>query len=131
MMAPTVALLRRYLDAQHHHEPRTPLFPGRRGPLGKRQIEVLFCRYRDRAGLPRRYTTHSLRHSIATHLIDANMTLQWVQQHLGHVSIRTTLIYAKLSDRHRAEVFRQLEHSPWIVQPQISSSSEHSAAEAA
>lgn len=94
-----------------------PLFPGRAGALRKRQIQVLFARYRDAAGLPQFLTAHSLRHSIATHLLDAGASLEFIQDHLGHQSIRSTSIYARITDRHRAEVFAQLEASPWIVRP--------------
>lgn len=98
--------------------PDSPLFPGQAGPLRKRQIQSLFTRYRLAAGLPLRLTCHSLRHSIATHLLDAGMTLEFIQEHLGHQDIRSTTIYARLSDRRRAALFQQIEASPWIVQPQ-------------
>jgi len=97
--------------------PAGPLFPGNRGPLRKRQIQFLFARYRDAAGLPPTATAHSLRHSIATHLLDAGVSLEFVQDHLGHQSIRSTSIYAKITSRHREALFHQLESSPWIVQP--------------
>ncbi len=97
--------------------PAGPLFPGNGGPLRKRQIQSLFSRYRDAAGLPRTATAHSLRHSIATHLLDAGVSLEFVQDHLGHQSIRSTSIYARITDQHRTALFRQLEASPWIVQP--------------
>jgi len=111
-------LLREFLG-EDASSPEGPLFPGRSGPLRKRQIQDLFVRYRDRAGLPSRYTCHCLRHSIATHLLDAGMTLEFVQDHLGHRSIRSTSIYARITDRHRAAVFLRLEESPWIVQPSL------------
>jgi integrase/recombinase XerC len=98
-------------------DPEGPLFPGRKGPLMQRQIQALFARYRDRAGLSRHYTCHSLRHSIATHLLDAGAALEVVQDRLGHQSIRSTSIYARITDHHRAALFRSLESSPWIVQP--------------
>lgn len=97
--------------------PAGPLFPGSRGALRKRQIQSLFSRYRDAAGIARTATTHSLRHSIATHLLDAGVSLEFVQDHLGHQSIRSTSIYARITDQHRSALFRQLESSPWIVQP--------------
>jgi len=109
-------LLREYLRSDAS-SPEGPLFPGRTGPLRKRQIQDLFVRYRDSAGLATRYTCHCLRHSIATHLLDAGMSLEFVQDHLGHRSIRSTSIYARITDRHRAAVFLQLEQSPWIVRP--------------
>jgi integrase len=94
-----------------------PLFPGRHGPLRKRQIQALFCRFRDRAKLQGHYTAHSLRHSIATHLLDAGASLEFVQDHLGHQNIRSTSIYARITDRHREALVRRFERSPWIVQP--------------
>ncbi len=112
----TAALLARHV-AGIPADPEGPLFPGRDGPLQKRQIQSLFCRYRDRAGLPRHFTCHSLRHSIATHLLDAGASLEFVQDHLGHQSIRSTSIYARITDHHREAVMRQLEGSPWIVSP--------------
>jgi integrase/recombinase XerC len=94
-----------------------PLFPGRHGPLRKRQIQSLFTRYRDAAGLPGRYSCHGLRHAIATHLLDAGCSLEFVQDHLGHRSIRSTSVYAQITDHHRLALFQRLERSPWIVQP--------------
>jgi len=109
-------LLRRYL-AETPVEDDSPLFRGRRGPLRKRQVQSLFSRYRDAAGLSRRKTCHALRHSIATHLLDAGCSLEFVQDHLGHRSIRSTSIYARITDHRRLALFQKLERSPWIVQP--------------
>jgi integrase len=94
-----------------------PLFPGRSGPLKKRRIQALFTYYRDLAGLSVQYSCHSLRHSIATHLLDADLPLEFVQDHLGHRKISSTTIYARITDNYRASVFRKLEISPWIVRP--------------
>jgi site-specific recombinase XerC len=116
LFSSTARLLRKFLAAKSRL-PDQPLFFGRSGALKKRQIQALFSTYRDRAGLDRRYTCHGLRHSIATHLLDAGVALEFVQDHLGHQSIRSTSIYARITDRHRAELFLQLERSPWIVQP--------------
>ena len=112
----TARLLRRYLQGSQL-APEAPLFAGHRGPLRKRQIQALFVRYRDAAHLSPRYTCHGLRHSIATHLLDAGVSLEFVQDHLGHQSIRSTSIYARITDHHRAALFEQLERSPWIVHP--------------
>ncbi len=109
-------LLEAHVAALSRATPDAPLFPGNRGPLRKRQIQSLFTRYRDLADLPRSATTHSLRHSIATHLLDAGVSLEFVQDHLGHQSIRSTSIYARITDHHRAALFLELERSPWIVQ---------------
>jgi integrase/recombinase XerD len=74
-----------------------------------------FVSCRERAGLARHFTTHSLRHSIATHLLDAGASLELVQDHLGHRNIRSTAIYARITDRHREAFMRSIERSPWIV----------------
>lgn len=116
LFSTTARLLRRYA-ATLRGSPEDPLFRGRSGPLRKRQIQSLFSRYRDQARLPARYSCHCLRHSIATHLLDAGVALEFVQDHLGHQSIRSTSIYARITDRHRSLLFRKLESSPWIVQP--------------
>jgi site-specific recombinase XerD len=52
------------------------------------------------AGL-RRLRSNELRHSIATHLLDAGFGTEFVQDHLGHVSIQNMLNYARLTDRRR------------------------------
>jgi len=124
LFAGTQSLLCEYVASAPVREAIAPLFPGRSGPLRKRQIQSLFERYRDVAVLPEHATCHSLRHSIATHLLDAGQSLQFIQEHLGHQNIRSTTIYARITDRHRAEVFRQLEASPWIVQVERVASAE-------
>jgi integrase/recombinase XerC len=113
----TAALIREQLRQPGFPEPSEPLFRGRCGPLKRRQIQARFARYRSLARLPRHVTTHSLRHSIATHLLDAGASLEIVQDHLGHRNIRSTAIYARITDRHREAVMRSLERSEWIVQP--------------
>jgi len=93
----------------------TALFTGRQGNLTRGRIQQLFRRYAQKAGLPSSFTVRCLRHSIATHLLEAGYGIEFVQDHLGHVNIQNTLIYARLTDRRREEVYRQLEESPEIV----------------
>jgi integrase len=116
LLSATRALLDAHLEGSQGHD-LDPLFPGRSGPLKKRQIQALFVRYRDKAGLDRRYTAHSMRHAIATHLLEAGLPLEFVQDHLGHRHIRSTTIYARITDRYRVAKYRALERSPWIVHP--------------
>lgn len=111
----TVAILRAHC-AELRDAPDQPLFPGRHGPLRRRQIQLRFVRYRQLAKLPERCTTHSLRHSIATHLLDAGASLEFVQDHLGHRNIRSTSIYARITSRLRESQMRSFERSPLIVQ---------------
>lgn len=67
-----------------------------------KRINSAFIRYRLRnalaaAGLDTSLSTHSLRHSYATHLLEAGEDIQTVQQRLGHKSVSTTMIYLHLA----------------------------------
>lgn len=115
LFAGTAAMLRAHLAVRR--DDSEALFPGRAGALRRRQIQLRFARYRRLAGLPPLCSPHSLRHSIATHLLDAGASLEFVQDHLGHRNIRSTAIYARITDRHREALFRRLASSPLIVQP--------------
>ncbi len=109
----TARALRKYLEVR---QPAAPaLFTGRQGGLTRERIHQLFKCYAQKAGLNSTFTVRCLRHSIATHLLEAGQGIEFVRDHLGHVNIQNTLIYAKLTDRRREEVYRQLEESPEIV----------------
>jgi integrase len=66
----------------------------------KRRYHVHDSRFQDamylavkRAQLTKRVTTHTLRHSFATHLLQANYDIRTIQKLLGHADVRTTMIY--------------------------------------
>jgi site-specific recombinase XerD len=91
------------------------LFTTREGTITKRRIEQLFKRYTAEANLDRRYVVHSLRHSIAVHILDAGEDIAYVQDHLGPRNIRNTQVYARISNGTRNKIMRRLEYSPQIV----------------
>jgi site-specific recombinase XerD len=54
-------------------------------------------------GFTKKVSIHTLRHSIATHLFEAGVSLRWIQKFLGHKNLQTTLIYLHLTDPKEEE----------------------------
>ncbi len=78
---------------------------GRR--LSDRDVRRILARHLLTAGLSGKTTPHTLRHSFATHLVQAGAGIREVQELLGHASISTTSIYTHLSLDALREVYRQ------------------------
>jgi len=83
-----------------------PLFVGHTGgKLTPRSMERMMKRYLIKAGLNPAVSPHALRHSFATHMLDAGADLRSVQELLGHASLSTTQIYTHVSVEHLKKVY--------------------------
>lgn len=88
-------LLREYWK---RYKPETYLFPGKNptGHLTVRTIQKIFDEAKNTAGVKKDATVHTLRHSFATHLLEAGTDICYIQRLLGHTSLQTTTIYLHL-----------------------------------
>jgi integrase/recombinase XerD len=112
---PAVAALRAYLDNLRPRLARTApdapwVFVSRGGKaLTRVMLWMLVKKYVRRAGLNRRASPHTLRHSFATHLLSGGADLRTVQELLGHANIQTTQHYTHV-DRDRLRAMHQKFH---------------------
>jgi integrase/recombinase XerC len=85
-----------------------PLFLNHRGgPLTDRGVRKVLRRRLLESGVARHATPHSLRHSYATHLLDAEVDLRSIQELLGHSRLHTTQRYTHVSAERLNRVYRQ------------------------
>lgn len=84
--------------------------PGRGGihmptaaePLSRSSVQNAFKRAVKAVGIHKRVSVHSLRHSYATHLLEAGVNLRLIQEYLGHRSATTTALYTHLTEKAKA-----------------------------
>ena len=120
----TLLLLRQYWKTHRH--PRL-LFPATgqnhqqastaSAPMSRTSVQGAFLKARLRAGISKRgISLHSLRHSYATHLLEAGVSLPTIQRYLGHSSLETTTVYLHLTPQGQqqavAHINRLLEVPP-------------------
>jgi integrase/recombinase XerC len=79
----------------------------RGGPLSDRGVRVILRRRMLVAGIARPASPHTLRHSYATHLLDADVDLRAIQELLGHERLSTTQRYTHVSAERLARIYRQ------------------------
>jgi site-specific recombinase XerD len=94
------------------YRPRDWLFPGQRPDrhLTVRSVQNVLSRALERAGIDRRVTMHTLRHSFATHLLEDGTDLRYVQELLGHSRPETTMIYTHVTQKDLARIRSPLDN---------------------
>ncbi|RPJ09312.1 MAG: integrase [Deltaproteobacteria bacterium] len=92
----TLEVLRDYWRA---YRPEEWLFPGQpaKGFLSVSSVQKILRKVLQEAGIKKHATVHTLRHSFATHLLEAGTDLYHIQRLLGHTTAKTTTIYLHLS----------------------------------
>ena len=89
------------------------LNPGKPVVVNRHHLSRLISRYAKKAGLPD-VTCHTLRHTFASHLAMNGVDLVTLKKLMGHSTITTTLIYAKITEEHKMKALSNLELTPNI-----------------
>ncbi len=91
--------------------PRAWLFPGQNpvNPITARQLNRAVTAAKDLAGISKRVSPHTLRHSFATHLLEQDVDIRVIQVLLGHAKLETTALYTQVAVNTIRDVKSPLE----------------------
>jgi site-specific recombinase XerD len=103
------ALLKQYYE-QWNPKPQKYLFEGQyEGKYTERSAAKVLQNAMNKAGIKKDATLHTLRHSFATHLLEAGTDIRYIQELLGHSSPKTTMIYTHVSSKKISEIKSPLD----------------------
>ena len=83
------------------------LFEGRTGKYSKKSVSKILERFGKKVGI--KITPHMLRHSFATHLLEAGIDIRYIQKLLGHSDLKTTEIYTHVSTKNLESIKSPLD----------------------
>lgn len=93
------------------YRPKDYLFEGKYGGIySKSSLQQIFKKALGKAGINKKIGIHGLRHSYATHLLESGADLRFIQELLGHYSIKTTQLYTKVSHGHMSKIKSPLDN---------------------
>jgi integrase/recombinase XerC len=105
---PALQALTRYLASFPVVDYAAPVFRNQKGgTLSRRMIQQLVAKYLTQAGMAGKYSTHSLRHTFATHLLNRGADIRSVQELLGHANLATTQRYTHVTLDRLRKAYRQ------------------------
>ena len=116
LSAHLLQLLRSYWKASR---PQGWLFPGQNpvNPLTTRQLRRACHAAAQAAGIDKRVSLHTLRHSFATHLLEQKVDIRVIQVLLGHKKLDTTALYSQVATRTIREIKSPLDHLALKTRP--------------
>ncbi|MFA6973687.1 MAG: site-specific tyrosine recombinase/integron integrase [Parcubacteria group bacterium] len=81
----------------------------RGGKLTERTAQKVFATALEKSGIKKAASCHSLRHSFATHLLEAGTSIRYIQELLGHARLETTQIYTKVAKNNLQSIKSPLD----------------------
>lgn len=92
------------------HKPNDFLFEGQTGGIySAKSVQMVVKKAASKAGIKKQVTPHTLRHSFATHLLESGTDVRFIQELLGHNSIKTTEIYTHITNISKSKIKSPLD----------------------
>ena len=92
------------------HKPAVYLFEGQTGGMySAKSVQMIVKNAASKAGIKKQVTPHTLRHSFATHLLETGTDIRYIQQLMGHNSIKTTEKYTHITDISKSKIKSPLD----------------------